>query len=263
MSDFESGDEMKKFADVPEDEVRPIEIKPTGSRPLPAQTGVPPLPAGPSPISVGVAEAEPAMAPLDIEKNLIKKGEYVDLLRKDPTLKQIYIAAGWEQRIFDEDKIDVDLSCFLLDKTEKTRVDGDFVFYNNLSACEGAVRHLGDSRTGAGDGDDESLFIDLNGVPFDVLRIMIVLSIYDEALKGDHLGKIRDVYVRLVNSDDKTEIARLAVDDNDLHDQTGLRAFCLVREGPKWYADVTSQGAKGGLAAIAKSYGIIIKEDTG
>jgi len=42
------------------------------------------------------------------------------------------------------------------------------IFYNNLASADGSVKHSGDNRTGAGDGDDESLTVDLSMVPADV-----------------------------------------------------------------------------------------------
>ena len=60
------------------------------------------------------------------------------------------IGVGWDVIGFDKEAPDLDLSIFLLDKNNETRMDEDFVFYNNLKSLEGAVEHMGDNRTGRG-----------------------------------------------------------------------------------------------------------------
>src|SRR5688572_20107476 len=87
----------------------------------------------------------------------VKKGEEINISRLDPGIRDITIGVGWDLKRFEGDPIDVDASVFLLDKNDRTRQDEDFVFYNNFIGREGAVKHMGDSRTGAGDGDDEKI----------------------------------------------------------------------------------------------------------
>lgn len=193
-------------------------------------------------------------------RNLVRPGEYADLLRKDPTLKRLTVGAGWDQRAIEDDDLDVDLSVFLLDKTGQTRVDEDFVFYNNTSGCDGAVRHLGDSRTGAGDGDDESILLDLHGIPFDVLRIAIGLTIYDEDFKGRNFSQIRNAYVRFVNRDDGLELVRMELDEQILGENNAIYIGVLIREGPKWIFEALGKGSQTGLAVMARDFGLVIRE---
>lgn len=259
MSDFEPDSDLGKFKPAPEDRVRPIETggkaAPPAADPLPTQDFI----AHPEQAK---KDQKTATEMYGDEMNIVKKGEYVDILRKDPTIRQTYVAVGWDMKAFEEEKIDIDLSCFLLDKSNMTRVDEDFIFYNNQSACDGAIKFKEDSRTGAGDGDDETLFIDLNGVPFDVIRIMIVLSIYDDSNTGMNFGMVRNVYLRLVNRDNGVEIARLVIDEKDIAGHTAVHAATLIREGPKWYFEPLVQPTRGGLSAVAKGYGIIVREET-
>jgi tellurium resistance protein TerD len=207
-------------------------------------------------------EAKEFMVADEIREQVFK-GDYVDILKRDPTLRQIMVGAGWEQKAFDRDPIDLDLSCFLLDKTDMTREDSDFVFYNNPVGCNGAVKLLDDSRTGGGDGDDEQIFIDLNGLPFEVIRLVFSISIYDQKLKGHHFGHMRDMFVRIFNYEDNNEVARFLIPDDELDGMTGTIAFVLVREGPQWFMQPLAEPYKGGLSPIAKKYGLIIAEESG
>jgi tellurium resistance protein TerD len=193
------------------------------------------------------------------EENLIKKGDYFDIRRKIPELKEIVISAGWDHKMFEENPLDVDLSCFLLNKAEQTREDSDFVFYNNDKACEGAVRYMGDSRTGAGDGDDESIIIDLSALPFDVTKIVFTLTIYNALEKGQAFGLVRNLYMRLVNATDDNEICRYKLDLEEFGGQIGIKVAELNREGPKWFLNALGEPISGGLGGIATQYGIIVQ----
>lgn len=193
------------------------------------------------------------------EENLIHKGDYLDIRRKIPELKEIVIGAGWDTKMFEENPLDVDLSCFLLNKDDQTREDEDFVFYNNDKACAGAVRYMGDSRNGAGDGDDESIIIDLNALPFDVMKITIALTIYEAAERSHDFAGVRNMYLRFVNAYDDNEMFRYRLSEEEFAGKTGIKVGELVREGPKWFFNAVGEPIPGGLASIATKYGLIIQ----
>ena len=197
------------------------------------------------------------------DRTMIEQGEYFDILAKDPTIHDLYVAAGWDQRSLEDAPADLDLSLFLLNKEDQTREDGDFVFYNNMVACDGAIKLREDNRTGAGDGDDERAYIDVNGVPFDVLKIRCVISVYDDKLVGHTFDKVRDMYFRMVNNSDEREVFCFELDEEVVKGATAIEVGTLVREGPKWYFSAEAKPIEGGLAAVAKSYGMLITEDTG
>ena len=126
---------------------------------------------------------------VEIEDNFVRMGDEVNLLEKDPTLKNVLIGAGWDLNAFNADALDLDLSLFLLNKDKMTRMDSDFIFYNQKDALDGGIVHHGDSRTGAGDGDDENISVDLHAVPFDILQILI--NICDSLIRfssKDYIG---------------------------------------------------------------------------
>lgn len=198
----------------------------------------------------------------DVEvDNFITLGDEVNINAKDATLKKIMIGAGWDANSFNADVVDGDISVFLLDKDGQTRVDEDFVFYNQSETLNGAVRHHGDSRTGAGDGDDESISIFLDGVPFDVMQIMIVFSVYKGYEKEQNISMVRNCYVRIVNEENGYEIVRFKMDEHlDDRTESGVLAATLNREGPKWHFKPLMEYHPQGLMEIAQQYGIIIKE---
>lgn len=191
----------------------------------------------------------------------LKIGDDIGLTNKDPTLKKILIGAGWEVRSFEGEDPDLDLCCFILDKDRQTRKDPDFIFYNNREAEEGEVKHLGDSRTGAGEGDDEIIEVDLQALPFEVASIMLVISIHDGEVKEQDFSKMKDVFVRIINEETSQELCNLRIPDAFLEDNKGyaMKVGRVFRDGPKWrFHGDTSVIGKGGLRTVATEYGIIV-----
>ena len=199
---------------------------------------------------------------VELEDNRVNLGEDINVSEKDPALKKILIGAGWDLNAFNADAVDLDLSLFLLDKDMQTRKDSDFVFYNQGENLENGVRHHGDNRTGAGDGDDENISLDLTAVSFEVMHIALVISIYKGFEKEQNLDMVRNGYVRLVNADNDVELLRFELDQhfkdkNDIGVITGI----LNREGPKWHYKADLDFAPRGLSEIAQRYGIIIGQE--
>jgi tellurium resistance protein TerD len=182
---------------------------------------------------------------------------FYDLKNIDPTLKVLRIAAGWDLREFDGENIDVDLSCFLLGKDGETREDSDFVFYNNLQGAELAVKHLGDNRTGFGERDDEAILIDLSALPYDVFRIVFVISIYMADERNQTFTMVENAFVRAVNEGTEKELAR--EDMSEKYGENTAVRFCEIeRVGNDWHFRKLNKPAAGGLKEIAEGYGILI-----
>ena len=196
----------------------------------------------------------------DLDSYLLKRGEQINLTRIDPTLKQINIGVGWDVVGFENEAPDLDASVFLLDKSGKTRVDEDFVFYNNVKNLDGSVRHEGDNRTGAGNGDDENIYIDLMSLPFEIGKVVFVISIYDAAMRDQTFKNVRNCFLRIGNAETKIELMRFNLDQefNDNPKATALIVGTLIREGANWFFEGSGTFESGGLEKIATDYGIIV-----
>ena len=96
----------------------------------------------------------------------LSKGQKVSLTKGNPGLKHIVVGLGWDTNKYDGGfDFDLDSAAFLLDENGKVNADTDFIFYNNLKHPSEAVEHLGDNRTGDGDGDDEEILVDFSKMP--------------------------------------------------------------------------------------------------
>ncbi|MBP6395780.1 MAG: TerD family protein, partial [Giesbergeria sp.] len=109
----------------------------------------------------------------------LQKGGNVNLSKEAPGMKKMLIGLGWSMRATDGDAFDLDGSVFLLGAGGKVRSDADFVFYNQAKSSDGSVVHSGDNRTGEGEGDDESVTVELDKVPADVEKIAVCVTIHD------------------------------------------------------------------------------------
>src|ERR1700710_582848 len=98
----------------------------------------------------------------------LQKGGNLSLSKTDPTLVKILVGLGWDPRATNGQEFDLDASALLIGANGKVRSEKDFIFYNQLQSIDGSVAHTGDNRTGEGEGDDESLTVDLTQVPVDV-----------------------------------------------------------------------------------------------
>lgn len=246
-TDLDQDNALNRYTDE-SDNIRPIETPP------------PPMPED----EEGFAPDDlPPVEEFDEEANFVECGETIDLQEKAPTLRQLTVAIGWDQKAIEEQKLDADISCFLLNKQDLTRMDSDFVFYNNASGCDDAVRHLEDNRTGAGDGDDETMELSLENIPFEVLKIVFTLSVYDPEFESYHLGMARNVYLRMLNKEDEFEIFRYPVKQEAMEKQTCLIIASMTRAGAGWAVEIMDEAVEGGLAAIAQKYGLLIAQSAG
>lgn len=187
----------------------------------------------------------------------LSKGGNVSLSKSAPNLTQLIIGLGWDARSTDGTDFDLDGSAFLLTSTGKVRSDADFIFYNNLVSTDKSVEHTGDNRTGEGDGDDESLIVHLNKLPTDIEKIAITVTIHDAENRKQSFGQVSNAFIRCVNATDGKEIARFDLTE-DMSIETAMIFGEIYRHNEEWKFRAVGQGFKGGLAALARNYGISI-----
>jgi len=192
----------------------------------------------------------------------MKQTTDLNLSRENPGLKKLLIGAGWDFNPYDGDPLDVDLSCFALGRDGKTRDDEDFIFYNQPAGAGLSIKHLGDNRTGAGTGDDEAILIDLDSMSFDVWRVVFVVSAYQGNDRDRSLGDLREVTLRIENADNGQELFRMFFGVGDKKDITAVRVAEIERNGTEWTLKNLNEPVSGGLAQIAREYGILISSTT-
>ncbi|OTG97612.1 chemical-damaging agent resistance protein C [Acinetobacter sp. ANC 4654] len=187
----------------------------------------------------------------------LNKGGNLSLSKTDPSLNQVLIGLGWDARATDGADFDLDASAFLLAANDKVRGETDFIFYNQTRSPEGSVEHTGDNRTGAGDGDDEAVKIDLAKVPTEVQKIAITVTIHDAESRGQNFGQVQNAFIRVVNDQTNVEIVRFDLNE-DYSTETAMIFGELYRHNGEWKFRAVGQGYNGGLSAMCRQYGISI-----
>ena len=185
----------------------------------------------------------------------ISKGGNVSLSKEEPGLSRILIGLGWDTRATDGVDFDLDASVFLLNNMGKVRNDLDFIFYNNLRSADGSVEHTGDNRTGEGEGDDEAVRVNLAGVPADVDKLSVTVTIHDAQARGQNFGQVDNAFIRVVNEDNGREIVRYDLSE-DASTETAMIFGEVYRHGGEWKFRAVGQGYAGGLGPLATSYGV-------
>lgn len=185
----------------------------------------------------------------------LQKGGNVSLSKTDPNLREVLIGLGWAARASDGAGFDLDASLFMVREDGKVRSDADFIFYNQLTSTCGAITHTGDNKTGAGDGDDEALTITLARVPAEITRLIVAVTIHDAAQRRQNFGMVQDAFVRIVNLETDTEIARFDLSE-DYSTETAMVFAEVYRHRDEWKFKAVGQGYAGGLAALATQHGV-------
>ncbi|MFK3889766.1 TerD family protein [Sphingomonas sp. NPDC079357] len=187
----------------------------------------------------------------------LAKGGNVSLSKAAPGLRAVRVGLGWDTRITDGSAFDLDASVFLLNEGGSVRSDADFVFYNNKNGGNGSVIHQGDNTTGEGSGDDEVVAVTLDQVPADVAKLSFAVTIHDADGRRQNFGMVSNAYIRVVNADGGTEIARYDLSE-DASTETAMVFGDLYRHGGEWKFKAIGQGFAGGLGPLAKSMGVNI-----
>lgn len=191
----------------------------------------------------------------------LQKGQKVSLTKESAGLSQVLVGLGWDEvqqkRGFfgmkQQQDIDCDASAILL-INGKLSGNGDLVYFGNLQHKSRMVQHMGDNLTGAGDGDDEQILIDLAGMPKQYDRIVIVVNIYDAIRRKQHFGMIRNAFIRLVDGKTNREMCRY----NLTEDYSGMTAMIfgeIYRYNGEWKFSAVGQGTNDpSLGDLCKRY---------
>jgi len=183
------------------------------------------------------------------------KGGNVSLSKAAPGLTKISVGLGWDARATTGDAFDLDASAFMLADTGKVPSGEYFIFFNNKNSPDGSVEHQGDNLTGEGEGDDETINVDLDKVSADVKKVAFTVTIYEADTRNQNFGMVTNAFIRVVNRDSNEELARFDLGE-DFSLETAVVFGEVYRHNNEWKFKAVGQGFAGGLGAMATSYGI-------
>ncbi|OOB77019.1 MAG: chemical-damaging agent resistance protein C [Epulopiscium sp. Nuni2H_MBin003] len=186
----------------------------------------------------------------------LSKGQKVDLTKGNPNLSKLMVGLGWDTNQFASNyEFDLDSSVFMAGANGKCQSDQDFIFYGNLAHSSNSVIHQGDNLTGAGDGDDEQVQIDLKSVPLNINKIAFTVTIHEAMVRNQNFGQVSNAFIRIVDEVTNQEIIRYDLGE-DFSIETAIVVGELYRHNGEWKFNAIGSGFQGGLAALCNHYGI-------
>lgn len=185
----------------------------------------------------------------------LQKGGNLSLDKIAPGLVEVLVGLGWDPRATDGQEFDLDASAFMVNSSGKVRGEADFIFYNQKESPCKSVIHTGDNRTGEGEGDDESLIVNLPKVPADIDKIAFIVTIHDAVARQQNFGQVGGAFIRIVNQKDNIELVRFDLAE-DAATETAMVFAELYRNAGEWKFRAVGQGYAGGLNAMCAQYGL-------
>ncbi len=191
----------------------------------------------------------------------LQKGQKVSLSKDNVGLSKVLIGLGWDEVAQPKggffapksQPIDCDASVLLL-QNGKLMNKVDIVYFGNLRHPSGTVQHMGDNLTGAGDGDDEQVIVDLAKIPAQYDKIVIVVNIYQAMQRKQHFGMIKNAFCRLVDANKNTEMYQYNLTE-DYSGATALIFGEIYRHNGEWKFNAIGQGTDdAGLGELANRY---------
>ncbi|MCI8805358.1 MAG: TerD family protein [Clostridiales bacterium] len=189
----------------------------------------------------------------------LSKGQKVSITKGNPGLSRVVVGLGWDVNQFDTGgDFDLDAAAFLLNDTGKVSKSEDFVFFGNLRHSSGSVQHMGDNLTGAGDGDDEQIKVNLSMVPPEINKIAFTATIYEAEQRRQNFGQVNNAFIRIYNEDNGEELLRYDLGE-DFSIETAVVFGELYKNNGEWKFNAIGSGYQGGLAALCANYGVEVE----
>ncbi|WP_316820807.1 TerD family protein [Pedobacter gandavensis] len=177
----------------------------------------------------------------------LKKGQ-----REQLNAQKFTVGLGWDTNSGSGHDFDLDASVFMLGEDKLLISDDFFIFYNNLVSPDAAITHTGDNLTGVGDGDDESILVDLSKIDPRVSEIRILVTIFEAAKRKQNFGQIRNSFVRILDHQG-IEMMKYELDE-DFSIETAVEFGRIYRRNGEWKFEAVGVGTNEGLIDYLNRY---------
>jgi stress response protein SCP2 len=192
----------------------------------------------------------------------LQKGQRISLKKEAPSLTKLMCGLGWDVAkgsggLFSlfKTNFDLDGTVLCLNERDKLTSNADFIYFNNLRHQSGAITHLGDNLTGAGEGDDEQIVVELSRIPDYICKLVFIVNIYDCVKRNQDFSQVKNAFVRLVDLGNKKEIARYDLSGNEYQSKTGMILAEVYRQDDEWKVVAIGEGISvNSLQELQKKY---------
>lgn len=179
----------------------------------------------------------------------LAKNQTVSLTKEAPSLTHLHIGLGWDpvkkKGMFGGllggggGSIDLDASVILVDSQKRIL---DTVWFRQLTSRDGSIKHSGDNLTGDGDGDDESIRVDLGRVPSEVAHLIVTVN----SFRGQTFDEVDNAFCRMVDQKTNKEICKFELREKGRN--TGFVMAAVSRDGNGWTVKALGAAANGQTA---------------
>ena len=181
----------------------------------------------------------------------LQKNDILDLTKRNPGLKSVTLGAGWDISYGGVD-FDIDIAAFMLDANNKFNTVSNVIFFNNKQGQ--GIALSGDNRTGAGEGDDETITIELDQISSDIQKIVFVVTIHEAQSRRQTFGMVNNSYVRLLDTaNNDRELCRFNL-KADGSTATSVIFAELYREFGEWQFKAVGEGKIADLNGVLALY---------
>lgn len=185
----------------------------------------------------------------------LQKGQRISLTKEAPKLQQLMCGLGWDvvqkkggflSALFSstENNFDLDAAVICISENQKVKHEKDVVYFGNLRHYSNAIIHQGDNLTGAGEGDDEQIMINLTQLPKDISKLVVVVNIYAPYTRQQDFSQVNNAFIRLVNVTNRKEIVRYTLSGEEYAGQTAMVMAELTRQDNDWEMDAKGEGLR-------------------
>lgn len=196
----------------------------------------------------------------------LQKGQRISLSKESPGLTKLICGLGWDVAkssgggffgaFSNTQNCDLDASVICLDQNGKVKDVANLVYFGNLSHKSGAITHLGDNLTGAGEGDDEQIIVDLARLPKEIAKLVFTVNIYECIARKQDFAQVKNAFVRLVNTSNNQELAKYNLSGSEYKGMTGMIMAEIYNHNNEWKMAAIGTGVSvNGLERLVESYG--------
>ncbi len=175
----------------------------------------------------------------------LQKGQKISLEKEaGGALNRVVMGLGWDavkkKGFFGlsggQKEIDLDASCLLFDENRSLL---DVVWFRQLRSKDGSIQHSGDNLTGAGEGDDEQIIVNLNAVPANVKSLVFTVN----SFTGQDFSQVNNAFCRIVDGANGKEIARYDLSVQGSH--TAQIMAKVYRHAGEWKMHAIGENGSG------------------
>lgn len=195
----------------------------------------------------------------------LQKGQRISLSKEAPGLTKLMCGLGWDVgkrsgggllgAFSNTPNFDLDASVICLDQNGKVRDVANIIYFGNLAHKSGGITHLGDNLTGAGDGDDEQVIVDLPRLPQEIKKLVFTVNIYHCVERKQDFSQVQNAFVRLINMSNNQELAKYNLSGSEYKGMTGMIMAEIYNHNNEWKMAAIGNGVKAnGLKELMQAY---------